>query len=73
MRRAFALARSASPCILFFDEIDTIVGSSNNHGGMERGKNAEGKHLVFVSHYVLRNEGLILVSCYSACIEHILE
>ena len=42
VRRAFSLARSAAPCILFFDEIDTIVGTSNNSTGMDRGKNTEG-------------------------------
>lgn len=44
IRRAFSLARSASPCILFFDEIDSIVsGSGSNSSGMDRGTNAEGK------------------------------
>jgi transitional endoplasmic reticulum ATPase len=37
IRRAFSLARSVAPCILFFDEIDAILGtaagsSSTNHG-----------------------------------------
>jgi len=42
VRRAFALARSAAPCVLFFDEVDAIIGaesgdaSSSGHG-MGRG------------------------------------
>lgn len=52
VRRAFSLARSAAPCILFFDEIDTIVGTSNNASGMDRGTNAEGK-LFHCYHYSL--------------------
>ncbi len=45
VRRAFTLARSASPCILFFDEIDSIVASSSsNKSGMDRGSNAEGEY-----------------------------
>ena len=45
IRRAFSLARAASPCILFFDEIDSIVStSSTNKTGMDRGNNAEGKY-----------------------------
>jgi len=46
VRRAFSLARSASPCILFFDEIDSVVASSsNNKSGMDRGSNAEARVL----------------------------
>jgi len=45
VRRAFSLARSAAPCILFFDEIDTIVGTSSNANGMDRGTNAEARVL----------------------------
>jgi len=46
VRRAFSLARSAAPCILFFDEIDSIIGTSSNcASGMDRGSNAEGRVL----------------------------
>lgn len=48
MRRAFALARSASPCVLFFDEIDSIVSTSSSNGndyGMGRGTTAEARVL----------------------------
>jgi len=40
VRRAFSLARSAAPCVLFFDEIDSILGSDDADGsghGMGRG------------------------------------
>ncbi|KAL3914898.1 MAG: hypothetical protein SGILL_005895 [Bacillariaceae sp.] len=43
VRRAFALARSAAPCILFFDEIDSIFGSSEGVGA--RGNSAEARVL----------------------------
>lgn len=33
IRRTFAIARSASPCILFFDEIDAIIGCSSSSSG----------------------------------------
>lgn len=40
VRRAFALAKSSAPCILFFDEVDSILGSDagdNASHGMGRG------------------------------------
>jgi SpoVK/Ycf46/Vps4 family AAA+-type ATPase len=39
IRRAFSLARSAAPSILFFDELDALVGTNGNHHvyGMGRG------------------------------------
>ena len=48
IRRAFTLARSVAPCILFFDELDAIIGSDNGstHGGgngMNRGSSAEAR------------------------------
>ena len=47
VRRAFILARSAAPCILFFDEIDSILGCGNDSGhGMGRSaKSAEARVL----------------------------
>jgi SpoVK/Ycf46/Vps4 family AAA+-type ATPase len=46
IRRAFTLARSAAPCILFFDEIDSICGSGENGGDMGgRGSSAEARVL----------------------------
>ena len=40
VRRSFALARCASPCILFFDEIDAILGTDagSSHGMDRRGR-----------------------------------
>jgi SpoVK/Ycf46/Vps4 family AAA+-type ATPase len=40
IRRAFTLARSAAPCVLFFDEMDAILGTDDNQQhshGMGRG------------------------------------
>lgn len=47
IRRAFSVARAASPCVLFFDEIDSIIGlEENNMGhGMSRGHSAEARTL----------------------------
>lgn len=42
VRRAFALARSAAPCILFFDEMDSIFGGIQGGG---RGSSAEARVL----------------------------
>ena len=46
VRCVFSLTRSAAPCILFFDKIDMIVGTSNNANtsGMNRGTNEEVLH-----------------------------
>jgi SpoVK/Ycf46/Vps4 family AAA+-type ATPase len=43
IRRAFTLARSAAPCILFLDEIDSIFDTGSGGGG--RGSSAEARVL----------------------------
>jgi transitional endoplasmic reticulum ATPase len=49
IRRGFSLARAAAPCIIFFDEIDSIVGtnaSSDSLGGVNsRGQSTEARVL----------------------------
>jgi SpoVK/Ycf46/Vps4 family AAA+-type ATPase len=44
VRRSFLLARSAAPCLLFFDEIDSILGCGDNSSGsghgMDRGSSS---------------------------------
>jgi SpoVK/Ycf46/Vps4 family AAA+-type ATPase len=50
VRRAFDLARSAAPCVLFFDELDSVIGGDNiegggKHGNMSRGSSAEARVL----------------------------
>lgn len=50
VRRAFDLARSAAPCVLFFDELDAVIGGDNIEGGgkngnMSRGSSAEARVL----------------------------
>jgi len=52
VRQAFHLARSTAPCILFFDEIDSIFGGDDNSGsqggslgGSGRGSSAEARVL----------------------------
>lgn len=42
VRRAFSLARSAAPCVLFFDELDSIFGGMQDGG---RGSSAEARVL----------------------------
>eukprot|EP00980_Cylindrotheca_fusiformis_P024441 scaffold11924_cov118-Cylindrotheca_fusiformis.AAC.2 len=41
IRNAFTVARAVAPCVLFFDEVDSIFGS----GGMARGSSAEARVL----------------------------
>lgn len=47
VRRAFDLARSAAPCVLFFDELDSIIGGEDEGSGhgMGRGSSAEARVL----------------------------
>jgi SpoVK/Ycf46/Vps4 family AAA+-type ATPase len=50
VRRSFDLARSAAPCVLFFDEIDAILGvmsddGNDSAGGLARGHSAEARVL----------------------------
>lgn len=47
VRRSFTLARSTAPCILFFDEIDSILGcgSGSSHGMGRSSKSAEARVL----------------------------
>lgn len=50
VRRSFDLARSAAPCVLFFDEIDAILGvmsedGNDGAGGLARGHSAEARVL----------------------------
>ena len=42
VRSAFRLARSATPCILFFDEIDSILGSDQVSAGHGMGRSGRG-------------------------------
>lgn len=43
VRRAFTLARSAAPCILFFDEIDSILGCNDSSGNSAHGMGRSAK------------------------------
>jgi SpoVK/Ycf46/Vps4 family AAA+-type ATPase len=45
IRRAFDLARSAAPCVLFFDEIDAIIdtGNSSSSGNNDKGSHGMGR------------------------------
>jgi transitional endoplasmic reticulum ATPase len=48
VRRGFSLARAAAPCVLFFDEIDAIVGTNDGHspgGGLQRGPSTDARVL----------------------------
>ena len=42
VRSAFKLARSATPCIIFFDEIDSILGSDQDSAAHGMGRSARG-------------------------------
>ena len=42
VRRAFATARAAAPCILFFDEIDSIMGSESGGGSNQMNRTGGG-------------------------------
>ena len=43
VRRAFTLARSTSPCILFFDEIDSILGGGGDRNDSSQGMSRSGR------------------------------
>jgi len=43
IRQAFHLARSTAPCILFFDEIDSIFGGGNSNGNDSSGLGGNGR------------------------------
>jgi SpoVK/Ycf46/Vps4 family AAA+-type ATPase len=42
VRRAFTLARSVAPCVLFFDEIDSILSGGGGSGGTSNDSNNHG-------------------------------
>jgi SpoVK/Ycf46/Vps4 family AAA+-type ATPase len=48
VRRAFAQARASAPCVLFFDELDAIIGANEGgptEMGLSRGSSAEARVL----------------------------
>lgn len=60
VRHAFQLARSTNPCILFFDEIDAIVGSETNetNHGMNRSGSASSAESRVLSTFLNEMDGV---------------
>jgi SpoVK/Ycf46/Vps4 family AAA+-type ATPase len=58
VRRAFTLARSAAPCILFFDEIDSILGCGGDGSGHGMGRSSKSAEARVLSTFLNEMDGV---------------